>query len=269
MGAHYMEVQAQIDALTAEYNEDIQEQQTLVNTYTMQIENVEGQIEALNKNPNFESALIQLERYTQDYENMGESIQININKIAENNEIITSLNGTIAYLTSVYDALIAEAQAETDPDRKAILLEQAAEVLAQKENAEAEKTALQNENQVIAATLNSLNATKDFDEEMMNQLSQELTTAGYYEQLQTLQSAKSGFEILKNQALARIDSITEEYNTDLAVLIYQQKQYVETRDDSLVKVQTTDWRSQLYLQGAAAEALGLDSNYYYAELNAE
>ncbi len=35
------------------------------------------------------------------------------------------------------------------------------------------------------------------------------------------------------------------------------------------KVQTTDWRSELYLQGVMAEPLGLFSNDYYAELNAE
>lgn len=34
-------------------------------------------------------------------------------------------------------------------------------------------------------------------------------------------------------------------------------------------IKTTDWRSELYLQGVAAEPLGLESNYYYAELAAE
>ena len=34
----------------------------------------------------------------------------------------------------------------------------------------------------------------------------------------------------------------------------------------LVTVRTTDWRSELYLQGIQAEPLGLESNYYYTEL---
>lgn len=46
------------------------------------------------------------------------------------------------------------------------------------------------------------------------------------------------------------------------------KQYVEVNPETtqFVKVQTTDWRSELYLQGAQAEPLGTDSNYYYTEL---
>jgi len=35
------------------------------------------------------------------------------------------------------------------------------------------------------------------------------------------------------------------------------------------KILTTDWRTELYLQGAAAEPLGLQTNPYYAELEAE
>ena len=46
------------------------------------------------------------------------------------------------------------------------------------------------------------------------------------------------------------------------------KQYVEVDPETtqFVKVQTTDWRSELYLQGVQAEPLGIDSNYYYTEL---
>ena len=46
------------------------------------------------------------------------------------------------------------------------------------------------------------------------------------------------------------------------------KQYVEVNSETteFVKVQTTDWRSELYLQGVQAEPLGIESNYYYTEL---
>lgn len=46
------------------------------------------------------------------------------------------------------------------------------------------------------------------------------------------------------------------------------KQYVEVDSETtqFVKVQTTDWRSELYLQGVQAEPLGIKSNYYYTEL---
>lgn len=47
------------------------------------------------------------------------------------------------------------------------------------------------------------------------------------------------------------------------------KEYEELTDVKLEKVRTTDWRSELYLQGVAAEPLGISSNYYYAELTNE
>jgi len=37
----------------------------------------------------------------------------------------------------------------------------------------------------------------------------------------------------------------------------------------LEEVTTTDWRTELYLSGSAAEPLGIDSNYYYTELKNE
>ena len=43
--------------------------------------------------------------------------------------------------------------------------------------------------------------------------------------------------------------------------------YVEITDYTIFKdIKTTDWRSELYLQGVAAEPLGLKSNFYYTEL---
>lgn len=47
------------------------------------------------------------------------------------------------------------------------------------------------------------------------------------------------------------------------------EQYVEIEDAKISDITTTDWRTELYLQGAEAQSLGLESNYYYAELAAE
>lgn len=40
-------------------------------------------------------------------------------------------------------------------------------------------------------------------------------------------------------------------------------------DNPMIKVKANDWRTELYLQGVEAEALGLKSNYYYTELASE
>lgn len=59
------------------------------------------------------------------------------------------------------------------------------------------------------------------------------------------------------------------YAIDMNKIFYwETNSYIEI-DAELVKVKTTDWRSELYLQGAQAEALGIKSNYYYTELTTE
>lgn len=43
------------------------------------------------------------------------------------------------------------------------------------------------------------------------------------------------------------------------------KKYIDA-EVTFIDITTQDWRSELYLQGAAAEPLGVSSNYYYTEL---
>lgn len=45
--------------------------------------------------------------------------------------------------------------------------------------------------------------------------------------------------------------------------------YNQITNIQLTSITTTDWRTELYLQGVMAAPLGLESNYYYAELAAE
>lgn len=47
------------------------------------------------------------------------------------------------------------------------------------------------------------------------------------------------------------------------------KKYLEIEDTEFSSYITNDWRTELYLQGANAEATGIGSNYYYTELAAE
>lgn len=69
-------------------------------------------------------------------------------------------------------------------------------------------------------------------------------------------------KLFKNKGLAGVFYLTKDDN-----LIYKWdgQQYIQI-DVKLEKIQTTDWRSELYLQGVAAEPLGLESNFYYTEL---
>lgn len=47
---------------------------------------------------------------------------------------------------------------------------------------------------------------------------------------------------------------------------WENGEYIELIGVTMDRIMTTDWRSELYLQGVAAEPLGRNSNYYYAEL---
>ena len=53
------------------------------------------------------------------------------------------------------------------------------------------------------------------------------------------------------------------------IFVWETDAYRLLSNTELRKVKTTDWRTELYLQGAVAEPLGVESNYYYTELNAE
>ena len=69
-------------------------------------------------------------------------------------------------------------------------------------------------------------------------------------------------ELNKNPGAAGVFYMTED---DGRIYKWEDKQYVSI-DIGLSKVMTTDWRTELYLQGAQTEPLGTDSNYYYTEL---
>lgn len=50
------------------------------------------------------------------------------------------------------------------------------------------------------------------------------------------------------------------------IYAWENGSYVLVNTNQFTRIKTNDWRSELYLQGVAAEPLGLASNYYYTEL---
>ena len=76
-------------------------------------------------------------------------------------------------------------------------------------------------------------------------------------------STKAALE--KNAGAAGVFYMTED---DEKIYKWSNKQYEEI-DVELVSVKTTDWRSELYLQGVQSEPFGTKSNYYYTELMSE
>lgn len=75
---------------------------------------------------------------------------------------------------------------------------------------------------------------------------------------------KNFTELNKNAGAAGVFYMTED---DKKIYKWDgDKQQYIVIDIGLSKVKTTDWRTELYLQGVEAEPLGTDSNYYYTEL---
>ena len=212
---------------------------------------------------------MQLERYTQDYNNVSDSINYSEDKIESNNALIAQLEGTITYLNNRYADLINQARRETDPVKQAELNNQAAAVLAQRQGVEVQRNSVVQQNDELVKSIDNLETTQSFDKNIIGELENKLTVAGYYSDLTGLEGAYNTIQTSIEDLQADLAKLEVQYHANLIDLLYKQKQYVEVVDDIIVKVQTTDWRSQLYLQGAAAEALGLESNYYYPELNAE
>ena len=76
---------------------------------------------------------------------------------------------------------------------------------------------------------------------------------------------KSKLQLDKNKGTAGTFYMTDD---DKKIYKWDGIDYTEL-DVTLEKVKTTDWRSELYLQGVAAEPLGTASNFYYTELSNE
>ena len=73
----------------------------------------------------------------------------------------------------------------------------------------------------------------------------------------------------KEIKLQDIKTIQENEKAQIEILNASLYSYLPVIAAGMVNVQTTDWRSELYLQGVQAEPLGIKSNYYYTELEYE
>ena len=91
----------------------------------------------------------------------------------------------------------------------------------------------------------------------------------YYNAIEVYEQEIADAETIIQEKETLMAELESQYLEDKENLLADQGEYVDYTGESLVLVQATDWRSELYLSGAAAEPLGLDSNYYYAELASE
>jgi hypothetical protein len=87
--------------------------------------------------------------------------------------------------------------------------------------------------------------------------------------LVALNALKEQYKTDEEALIIAIQEKEEERIARMEELAASEKEYIPANTIKIEKIQSTDWRTELYLQGVEAEMLGLDSNHYYAELKAE
>ena len=92
----------------------------------------------------------------------------------------------------------------------------------------------------------------------------------YIDDLDELEKAKIVWNFETTAALPQPGTVGEVYKVGDTLYIWDsnEMQYFPIELD-VYKIRTNDWRSELYLQGVAADPLGRASNYYYTELMTE
>lgn len=168
-------------------------------------------------------------------EELQQEIEANNVIIQEAQDNITSLNTTLTQLEADYNDTTIEAEKEQIQEQ----INQVQDLIDAEEAAIAE---LEQANAQLEATINSIPELEEEQQELLAEI-----------------------ETLKRQMQDALDV----YNATIARLEGEAFEYLPTPSVEIVKVKTTDWRSELYLQGSMGEPLGLESNYYYAELAAE
>lgn len=92
----------------------------------------------------------------------------------------------------------------------------------------------------------------------------------YIDPLDELEKAKIVWDFDTIDALPNPGTVGEVYQVNDTLYIWDSNEleYFPIELD-VYKIKTNDWRSELYLQGVAADPLGRASNYYYTELMTE
>ena len=190
-------------------------------------------------------------------------------KISQNEEDIKKDNLALEEMGTIEQINAAIADMNTD-----ITIQQATVDMIKQEiktlEEEKEKATSEEEKQMIQTEID--NYTMELELEQM-------ALENLQDQLAVLQNYLTQRPILEQEILDKQEEIEdlrnkiqielENYNNKVEELSNKEYEYVLTESKELTKVKTTDWRTELYLQGVMAEPLGVNSNYYYPELAAE
>ena len=135
---------------------------------------------------------------------------------------------------------------------------------------EKEKATSEEEKQMIQTEIDNYTMELELEQMALENLQNQLAVLQNYLTQRPILEQEILDKQKENKNLKdKIQAELEKYNNKVEELSNKEYEYVLTESKELTKIKTTDWRTELYLQGVMAEPLGVNSNYYYPELAAE
>ena len=135
---------------------------------------------------------------------------------------------------------------------------------------EKEKATSEEEKQMIQTEIDNYTMELELEQMALENLQNQLAVLQNYLTQRPILEQEILDKQKENKDLKdKIQAELEKYNNKIEELSNKEYEYVLTESKELTKIKTTDWRTELYLQGVMAEPLGVNSNYYYPELAAE
>ena len=154
------------------------------------------------------------------------------------------------------EILYSEVDYEVDGAKHTVLQMQSNKIPGQEQRLKD----LDSEIDELNSLFNQALVSKEKNEEEIERLEDELEIKNV-----EVQNIENGISGTKNN----IENLEAKRASDLEKLLEAELEYVLTETLKVEQIQATDWRTELYLQGIEAQKLGIESNHYFAELNAE
>ena len=263
--AHYQTVINQLNILKNEYDIERQGYLDIIDNINMQISNLKEQETDLYNQ--YIKWIIPRNQLNKQIELLTSQINTATEENVELQELIDTNSNLITQKLNQIAILEDELEHETDPVRRAQIQSEIDSLNSdieklQEENNRANNKIIQNNNNIINWT-----EEKTETEESLVPLNDALVD--YDNAYNDLENQISNKQELINNYNEVLNNLERTYETNKTNYLLSQPEYIEYEGAKLVKVKTTDWRSELYLDGVSSEPLGLANNYYYAELAAE
>lgn len=190
-------------------------------------------------------------------------------KISQNEEDIKKDNLALEEMGTIeqINAAITDVNADITMQQATVnMIKQEIKTLEE----EKEKATSEEEKQMIQTEIDNYTMELELEQMALENLQNQLAVLQNYLTQRPILEQEILDKQKENKNLTdKIQAELEKYNNKVEELSNKEYEYVLTESKELTKIKTTDWRTELYLQGVMAEPLGVNSNYYYPELAAE